>query len=190
MVLRFLKLTQSYCINKFPFFLCYSQISFKFASNSFQVCFKFVSNSLQIRSRIRSLSEFFKNSLQFVLENCLQFVSSVLDVQPFIFIKENWIYTMTRHYANNILLARNLHFDIRQWSHPSMIPLHCLWTKSNNRTSGQVEYIVTLFFCLFLFNFVHLHARCDCCSVVCLRFQIIQIYIIIITLIHFMNLVF
>ena len=71
MVLRFLKLTQSYCINKFPFFLCYSQVSFKFASNSFQVCFKFVSNSLQIRSRICSLSEFFKNSLQFVLENCL-----------------------------------------------------------------------------------------------------------------------
>ena len=27
------------------------------------------------------------------------------------FIKENWICTMTRHHANNILLARNLPFD-------------------------------------------------------------------------------
>ena len=27
------------------------------------------------------------------------------------FIKENWICAMTRHHANNILLARNLPFD-------------------------------------------------------------------------------
>ena len=107
-------------------------------------------------------------------------LASVLDVQPF-FIKENWIYTMTRHHANNILLARSLPFDydIRWWSHPLMIPLHCIVrgpAKSNNRTSGQFEFDVTLFFCLFLFDFVHSHAQCDCrCSIVCLRFQVIQI---------------
>ena len=27
---------------------------------------------------------------------------------------------------------------------PLMIPLHCLWAKSNNRTRGQFEYDVTL----------------------------------------------
>ena len=29
----------------------------------------------------------------------------------FFIIKENWIWAMTRHHANNILLTRNLHFD-------------------------------------------------------------------------------
>ena len=90
------------------------------------------------------------------------------------FIKENWICAMTRHHANNILLARNLPFDsdVRQWSHPLMIALHCLWAKSNNRTRGHFEYEVALFF-LFLFGFVN--ARCGCCSTVCLRFQVMQI---------------
>ena len=92
------------------------------------------------------------------------------------FIKENWIWAMTRHHANNILLTRNLPFDsdVRQWSHPLMIPLHCLWAKSNNRTRGQFEYDVTLFW-VFLFDFVHSRARCGCCSIVCLRFQDVQI---------------
>ena len=66
------------------------------------------------------------------------------------FIKENWICAMTRHQAEpniNILLTRNLPFDsdFRQWSHPSMIPLHCLWAKSNNRTRGQFECDATWF---------------------------------------------
>ena len=95
------------------------------------------------------------------------------------FIKENWICAMTRHHANNILLARNLPFDsdVRQWSQPLMIPLHCLWAKSNNRTRGQFVYDVTLFYFifLFLFNFVDSHARGRCCSIVCLRFQVMQI---------------
>ena len=30
---------------------------------------------------------------------------------PIFFIEEKWIYTMVRHHANNILLARNLPFD-------------------------------------------------------------------------------
>ena len=53
---------------------------------------------------------------------------------------------MTRHHGNNVLLARNFLFDsdVRQRSHPLMIPLHCFWAKSNNRTRGQFEYDVTL----------------------------------------------
>ena len=82
----------------------------------------------------------------------------------YLFIKENWVCAMTRQHANNILLARYLLFDsgVRQLSHPLMIPLHCLWAKSNIRTCGQFEYNATFFFCffcLFLFNFVHSHAR-------------------------------
>ena len=63
------------------------------------------------------------------------------------FIKENWIWVMTRHHADNILLTRNLHFDsdVRQWSHPLMILLHCLWANSNYRTRGQFECDMTLF---------------------------------------------
>ena len=82
---------------------------------------------------------------------------------------------MTRHHAN-IVLARNLPFDsdVRQSIHPLMIPLHCLRAKWNNRTRGQFECDVTLFF-LFLFDFVHSHARCGCCSIVCLRFEIMLI---------------
>ena len=45
--------------------------------------------------------------------------------------------------------------------------------QSNNRTRGQFECDVTWFgFC---FGFVRSHARCDCCSIVCLRFQVVQI---------------
>ena len=76
------------------------------------------------------------------------------------FIKENWICAMTRHHAEsniNILLTRNLPIDsdVRQWSHTLMIPFHCLWAKSNNRTCGQFECDVP-WFC-FCFDFVHLH---------------------------------
>ena len=44
-------------------------------------------------------------------------LASILDVQSLIFLlKKKKICAMTRHYANNILLARNLPFDsdIRQ----------------------------------------------------------------------------
>ena len=64
---------------------------------------------------------------------------------------------MTRNHDEpniNILLARNLPFesDVRQWSHPLMIPLHGLWAKSNNTTLGQFECDMT-WFC-FCFDFV------------------------------------
>ena len=89
-------------------------------------------------------------------------------------IKENRICAITRRHAEpniNILLTRNLPFesDVRQWSHPLMIPLHCLWAKSNNRTHCQFECDVTWF--RFCFDFVCLYARCGCFSIVCLRFH-------------------
>ena len=39
-------------------------------------------------------------------------LASVLDVQSlFFFVKENWIWAMTRHHAINIILTGNLVFD-------------------------------------------------------------------------------
>ena len=35
----------------------------------------------------------------------------LLYIQYFFLIEENWIWVMTRHHANNILLTRNLSFD-------------------------------------------------------------------------------
>ena len=75
---------------------------------------------------------------------------------------------MTRHHTepntNCILLTGNLSFasDVIQIL---MIPFHCLWAKSNNRTCGQFECDVT-WFC-FSFDFVRSHARCGCCSIIC-----------------------
>ena len=87
-------------------------------------------------------------------------LASILGVQSLFFITENWICAMTRHYVEsniNILLTRNLPFDsdVRQWSHRLMIPLHCLWAKSNNIARGQFERDVT-WFC-FCFDFVYSH---------------------------------
>ena len=88
------------------------------------------------------------------------------------FIKENLICSMTRHnvVSNiNILLTRNIPIDfgVRHWSHSLMTPLHCLCAKSNNRKRGQFECDIT-WFC-FCFDFVRLHGRCGCCSIVCLK---------------------
>ena len=52
-------------------------------------------------------------------------------------------------------------------------PLHCLWAKWNNRMRGQFECDVT-WFCS-CFDFVRSHARCGCCSIVRLDFQVLQI---------------
>ena len=104
-------------------------------------------------------------------------IASILDVQSFLFIKENWIWAITRHHANNLLLTKCLPFDsdIRKRIHPLMIPLHCLWATSNYRTRCQFEGDMTLFLLWFCFNFFHSHARCGCCSIVCLRFQDVQL---------------
>ena len=109
------------------------------------------------------------------LQGCVGWGVSECSVRPIFvfFIKENWILVMTRHHASNIWLTRNLHFDsdVRQWNHPLMILLHCLWAKSNYRTRGQFECDM---FC-FCFDFVHSHSRWGCCSIVCLRFQDVQV---------------
>ena len=88
-----------------------------------------------------------------------------------VFIKENWICAMAWHHAESnikMLLITNLPSDsgVRQ-SHPLMIPLHCFWAKSNNRTRGQFECDETwLCFC---FDFIRSHSRTDWCSIVCWR---------------------
>ena len=71
---------------------------------------------------------------------------------------------MARHHAEpiiKILSTRNVPFDsdVRQGSHPFMIPLHCLWTKSNNRTRGQFECGVNCF--CSCFDFVPSYACYD-----------------------------
>ena len=86
-------------------------------------------------------------------------LASVLDVQSSSFlIKENWICAVTRHDEPNM------------WSHPLMIPLHCLWAKSINRTRGEFECDLT-WFC-FCFGFVRSHVWCNCCSIFCLHFKV------------------
>ena len=64
---------------------------------------------------------------------------------------------MARQHANNILLTRNLPFDsdFRQPSHPLMIPLYCLWAKSNNRTRLQFE--CDMIFVFVKISFIHMH---------------------------------
>ena len=89
------------------------------------------------------------------------------------FIKENWIYAMTRHHAGrniNMLVTRNLSFDsgVRWCSNSLMIPLHCLWAKSKNRALGQFECDVA-WFC-FCFDLVCSYAGCGFGPIVCLRF--------------------
>ena len=80
-------------------------------------------------------------------------LASVLDVQSLSFLLKKsgfgpW---------PDISLTRNLPFDsdASQWSHPLMVPLHCLWV----RTRGQFECDVTLFFCccFCLTSFIHMH---------------------------------
>ena len=95
-------------------------------------------------------------------------VASVLDVQSYFFIKENWIFAITRHLdVSNI----NIYITDKKSSYwlwcqtvkPSfnhiIVYVHCL--------RGQFECCVT-WFC-FYFDFVRSHARCSCCSIVCLR---------------------
>ena len=90
----------------------------------------------------------------------------------FFFIKENWICAVNRHHTepnNNIDNKSSFWLDVRQWSHPLMIPLHCLWANSSNSMRGQLN-VTCLFFC---FDFVC--SLCGCCSLICLRFQVVQI---------------
>ena len=81
----------------------------------------------------------------------------------FFFIKENWICAMNRHHTepnNNIDNKSSFWLDVRQWSHPLMIPLHCLWANSSNSMRGQFECNVLVFlfwFCLFTMRLLFLN---------------------------------
>ena len=88
------------------------------------------------------------------------------------FVKENWICAMTRHHANNILLARNLPFDTDvNEVKPSFNDTTALFCGLNRTIERMVALNMTcLNFFLFLFDFVHSHARCGCSSIVCLHF--------------------
>ena len=104
-------------------------------------------------------------------------LASVLDVQSlFILLKKIGTALCPEIMLIIYFWQKNLSFDsdVRQWSHPLMIPLHCLWDKLNNRTCGHFEYDVALFFYYYYYYFVHSLARCSC-SIVCLLFQVMQI---------------
>ena len=71
-------------------------------------------------------------------------IASVLDIQFFFLIKENWVCAMTRHHAVpsiNILMTRCLPFesDVRWWSHSLMI----LWLP-----------LMAIFWIMFSFNWL------------------------------------
>ena len=57
-----------------------------------------------------------------------------------------------------IYLTKNLPFysDVRQWSHALMIPLPCLWFKSDSRMWGQFKCDETCDVFV-LISFVHMH---------------------------------
>ena len=85
---------------------------------------------------------------------------------------------MTKHHAEpnvNILLTRNISFDsdVIQWSHPLTRPLYCLWANWNNKRLVNLK--MTWLGLFFFFDFVCSQARYGCCSILCLRFQVVQI---------------
>ena len=63
-----------------------------------------------------------------------------------------------KHYWQEILWTRNLHFDsdVRQWTSPLLTPLHCLWDQSNNRTGGQFN-VTWIGFVFTWISFIHIH---------------------------------
>ena len=88
----------------------------------------------------------------------------------------NLLYDQILCWAKQCIIdKKNLPFDpdVRQWSHCLMITKQFLWAKSNNGTRCQFECDVT-WFC-FYFDFVCSHVRSECCSIICLLFQIVQI---------------
>ena len=103
-------------------------------------------------------------------------LASVLDVQSLFFYQRKLDLYHARHHAEpniKILLTRNLLFDtnVRQWSHPLMIPLHVCGLK---RTIEPVVNLnVTWLVFLFCFDFLRSHAQCGCCSIVCLHFSVV-----------------
>ena len=95
------------------------------------------------------------------------------------FIKKNWIWAMTKHHAQsniNILLTRNLlHFTLTLDSEAILYSYHCIVCGINRTMDRVVSFNVTwLSFVFVLILFVH-NTRCGCCSIACLRSQIVEI---------------
>ena len=89
-------------------------------------------------------------------------LASVSDVRYFFFIKESWIYAMTRHHAEpniNINFGKNSDSDFRLKPsfNNTVIPLRCLWAKLNNRARGKIECNMAWFSVFVLISFIHMH---------------------------------
>ena len=99
-------------------------------------------------------------------------LASVLDVQSLFFLLKKigfapWsdiILSQTLIYYWQEIFLLTLTSD----SKAILMPLHCLWAKSNSRTRDMA------WFC-FCFDFVRSDVRCGCYSIVSLRFQVVQI---------------
>ena len=108
-------------------------------------------------------------------------LASVLDAQSLFFLLKKIEFApwpdimLIIHY--NKLLARNLpfDFDVRQWTYSLMIPLHCCGLNRKKNAWSFWIWRALVFLLLFWFNFVHSHARCGCCSIFYLCFQVMQI---------------
>ena len=94
--------------------------------------------------------------------------SGILDAQFLFFLLkkiENWICAMTKQHPN---INRNFEKRCSFW-------LHCIVCGINRTIERVVNLNVTwLGFVFVLISFVHM-PQCGCCSIVCLRFQVVQI---------------
>ena len=75
---------------------------------------------------------------------------------------------------SNIIIYKSLVISLKK---TSLIRVNdtiaLLWAKSNSRSCDQFECDVT-FLLLLLFDFVHSDVRCGCCSIICLRFEVMK----------------
>ena len=88
-----------------------------------------------------------------------------------VFIKENWICFMTRHLAEpdiNIIDKKSSFWLWHQTGKPYFNDTIVCWL---NRTT---EHVVSLNVMWLSFDFVRSRARCGCCFINCLRFQVVE----------------
>ena len=131
-------------------------VEFNLVNNSFRFWVSVVKGDTHMTSTLREGGV--KNEMLSDVGGWGGELASVLEVQYLFFLlKKIGFCAITWHHAEpniSILLSRNLPFDsdVTQWRHLLIIPLHCLWAKSNNRTRGQFECDVTWFLFLFWFR--------------------------------------
>ena len=89
----------------------------------------------------------------------------VFQTSDIFFIKESWIYAMTRHHAEpniNINFEKKCSFwlwlqTVKPSFNNTVIPLRCLWAKLNNRARGKIECNMAWFSVFVLISFIHMH---------------------------------